>query len=275
MSKNIGSAIEAFGKYQVLANYDLYANGRENVYYSIWQGGVPKFSYVDGEVIQGRELLEQNLSVWEANGNNATYQIRYHSALDKNGDITNASNFGCSCNFKMRDPAIVMPMPPVPVTGTAPDPRLDKVIEMLENQNRRLTDLEEAEEEEEVEEEEEPDDMGRAMGYLNAIEEKINTSPVYSGLFNDLRLFTRVMLRKVAGDDLKFSETMSGTNQNGQQATPPPPPGQVDMRVVMSELVQAFPELPGLLVKLHRCLHDDRDTFDLAKKKLIDGVSKL
>jgi len=293
MSKHIGSAIEAFGSQQVLGNFDLYCTNRDSVYYSVWQSGVPKFTYTGGDLIEGRELLERNLNAWAANGNTATYQIRYHPALDKNNDITNNSPFGSSCNFKMKDPSI-MPYQGQQV-GNAPGPtivvpepsseKLDMLIDLVRQQNERLTAMEEDvygdddEDPEDMEDDEpEPDAFDTAISGISKMETAVQQSPMLSQVYNDLRLLLRVGARKLGIDPNEFSnnnrnepQTMAGTTQQA------PPPGSIDFGVVFKELIKEgnFPELPAMLVKLHQVMKEDRDTFDLARKKLIDGVNKL
>lgn len=261
--KGTGNSVEWFGVDQVLSGYDLHCRNRDNkVYYSIWQAGLPKFVYDGGEQAEGRELLEENLQAWKVNGNTAMYTLRFHPCLDKNEQITNNSPVNGSGNFKINDSSFV--------SGVSKnDSKLDILIEMFKKQEERLTALEEGEFEEEIEEvQQEPTETENIIGSIKRIEESIITSPLLSGLYTDARLLFRGLAKKWGVDmsTPKTEQAMNGTNT--QQP-------KTDMATVMKELVQAFPELPNLLIRLHQILHEDRDTFDLAKKKLIDGINKL
>jgi len=271
--KGTGTAVDWWGMEQVLNGYDLHCQVREAVAYSVWQGGVPKFTFNDGDIGEGREWLEQHIKTLEMNGSTAMYTIRFHPHKPDQ-ELTNKAEITGSANFKMHEPSYTA------VTGRAqapaPDARLDKILEVLINQEERLKAIENAELEEEIEEveEEEPDQIGKVLNGIRQIEDTIKGSEVLSELYSDLRIGLRILAKK-AGIELPQMNNRPRQEQAVNGNTMEGTTQQVDMRVVMSELVKQFPELPEMLVKLHRIMKEDPDMFDLAKKKLIKGVNQM
>ena len=269
----IGSAVEWYGSAQVLAGYDLHAQNRDAVYYSVWQGPVIKFVYTDGDEQTGRDLLAQNLQAWEQNGSSALYTLRFHPVLDKHGDLTNATPYNASGNFKMREAgggwvSGVREPGPAPVQNDA----LEKIAQILAQQNERLTALENSEEDPEEdpeEEEEDPDAVTKIIAGIGNVEAAINESPMLGGLYQDLRGLLHVFMRKM-GAVPQSAPAINGMEQQQQQQQK-----TVDIQTVMRELVAGFPELPGMLIKLHEIQQTDPVTFEFARKKLIAGIENL
>ena len=281
MAKNIGSSIEWYGRDSVIRGYDLHTQNRDGVYYSVWQGGVIKFVYDGGEYDEGKTLLDENLQAWEQNGNTANYHLRFHPSLDKNGEITNNTPFNASGNFKLRESSYMSGFLPNPTP--AKDDRIDKLIDIITTQNDRLNSIEQMlqdppQTDDELQNEVEPNDVeisevDRILSGITKVESVINQSPLLGGFYNDLRLGYRLMLKKMTGENLNdyAPPQINGMTQNTQTQNS----GSQDFKGIFSDLVKNFPELPDLLVKLHGVLTTDRDTFELAKKKLIEGINKF
>lgn len=289
MAGNRSTSVEWHSLADVMQGYDLHTAGRDEVYYSVMHEKVPKFTYTGGDVVQGRELLEQSLQPVIANGVTATYTLRFHPALDKDGAITNATPYDASANFRLNDYATGM-------SGTRQvqpadnSPILQRMVEILERQEKRLTELEQTlqpsddgliDDIEEVEEEEEPEEFAWMAG-VQKFEQVVQQSPLLSDAMAYMRLGIRAFAKKMGIDDPIINQgnyqqpatAMAGTTQHTMDETTQQAP-PVDMRIVMRDLVAGFPELPNLLAQLHHVQQTDPDLFTVAKKKLINGVNQL
>ena len=276
MKAGTGSAVDWWGADQVLSGYDFHAQNRENMYFSLWQGNVPKFVYEGGDIGEGRELLETSITPLQVNGSTAMYTIRFHPQ-PKDGNINSNSPVNGSANFKMCEPSFT-----AGIAGTRPaapqqqSEHLKIIVDLLQKQDDRLTALEQAQDIEEIEEVDEvEDEVGRIISGINRIEETVQKSPMLGDLYTDLRLGLRLLGKKlgieIPQQTHHQANTVTGNTMDNNTQTE----ARVDMKQIMSELVKGFPELPHLLVTLHNIMVTDPDTFDLAKKKLIDGVNKL
>lgn len=266
-----GSSIEWRSRNEVLDGYDLHCQKRDKVYYSVWQGSTPKFVYDDGDHTEGRDLLDQNLAAWEQSGTSAGYSLRFHPALDKNGNITNSTPYNGSGNFILNERTGVMGR----VSGPASDPRLDKILELLVNQEERLKDLEQEELAGEIQEAD-PDEVDNIIGKVHRIETAINQSPLLGDLYKDLRFGLRMLSRKLGIEVPEVTHnqvngnTMNNTTQQQQgtqqQLTPE----------IIRELCAPgnFPELPGMLLGLYNMMLTNREDFEYIKRKLISGLNQ-
>jgi len=279
MAGKFGSSIEWYGLEQLLSGYDLFTQNMNEVYYSIWQAAALKYSYTNGNVDTGREMLQQQLAPVQANGGTAIYTICFHPALDKDGNITNKTEIIGSCNFRMNDAANYFAgnNKPQPVAAPAMHPQMSQIMDALKavteqqsaiiQRQQMLEDLMHEEPEEDEEEEEEENDM---LGKVRAVETTIQQSPLLNDIYQHGRLALRILAKKMGLDPSPLQpqhNTMAGTESATEQAA--------DMRTVMTELVQTWPELPGILQKLHHIMHTDRDTFDFVIKKVNNQISQL
>lgn len=274
-----GNSIECWGADQVLQQYDLHTAQREAVYFSVWQGNIVKFVFDEGNGANGLALLQTNLQAWEQNGNSATYSIRFHPELIKD-TVTNTTPYNGSLNFKLSAPAGAR------VSGTSgmADPRIDAVIEAMRVQQEQfqalitsMSEPEEVDEDEEMDEVEQ-DEVGNVIGAVQRIEQAITNSPVFGSFFEDLKYGFRHWLKK-QGVDLPpmrapITQTMSGTTNNNNMADTQQGE-KVNMTEVMQNLVTAWPELPGVLVKLHSIWLKDKEEFRFITKKLNEKVNDL
>jgi len=272
--KNFGSAIEWYGPEQVLSGYDLHCKNREQVYYSVWQGNAIKFPYKGGDEGEGKDLLSQNLDAWKQAGTSAQYTLAFHPALDKDGNLTAATPIDGSGNFRVNETGSYQPRGMAAVTQT--DPRLDKILELMQQQNDRLQALEEGAdtfdmEEVEEEEEEEPDEVGRVIGRIGEIDKAIENSPRLAGLYDDIRYGFRFLMKKAGVQIPEINHGINGTQKMADQE----PGQQKDGPTVMRELVIAWPELPALLTKMHQILQRDPDEFRYVTKKVNEKINDL
>jgi hypothetical protein len=287
MAKGIGSSVEWYEVDQILSGYDLHSKMRDEMYYSVWCGAVPKFVYDGGDVAEGRDLLAQNLSAWAANGNTSTYTLRFHPSLDKNGDITNASLVNGSGNFRLNEPDYVRNVRAVAQVTAAPpinaetDKKLDLLIQLVAQQNERLNALEEEPEfiveDDEEEEEEEDKELTRMVSGVQKIETVINESPLLSEMVSMLRIGVKSFARKygvIEEPNYPKYNTVSGMNETtAQQQETTETRGNKSFGELFKELVAQFPELPNMVAKMHYLMENEPNDFLYIKKKLIEGLN--
>jgi hypothetical protein len=268
-AKGTGNAVDWWGLEQVLSGYDLHTENKEKVYYSVWQSSIPKFFYSDGDIVGGRDYLERNISPLEHNGSTALYTIRFHPEPADNDELTNKSPVTGSANFKMCQYYDQGRNGVRSVSGGSNNEALVKIAEMLQQQNDRLTALEQGENEEEETEEDYDSDIGRAIHGVKQIEAQIQSSPLLGGLYTDGRLLLRGLCKKwgipldnVFNDGAINGVTMENVDTSKDTEN-------------FKELVKNFPELPAMLRKLYMVMKNDPVTFEFAKKKLKDGIEQL
>jgi hypothetical protein len=118
--------------------------------FSVWQGKNLKFQSTDEDLQRGQDLLLSNLEALRQTGSDAIFTIRFHKQTDRDGFVTDKTPYVGSFNFKVAEAQQLGNLAGTDTTSY--NPVLNKLDQILQQQNElqsRIAALEETEEEEE------------------------------------------------------------------------------------------------------------------------------
>jgi len=117
--------------------------------FSVWQGKNLKFQSTDEDLQRGQDLLLSNLEALRQANSDAIFTIRFHKQTDKDGFVTDKTPYVGSFNFKVAEAQQLGSL--AGADNTSYNPVLNKLDQILQQQNElqsRIAALEETEEEE-------------------------------------------------------------------------------------------------------------------------------
>jgi hypothetical protein len=198
----------------------------------------------------------------------ALFEIYFHPALEADGYLTNKSKYTSSFNFCPCDQEIRMEKKSGgQVAGT--NEAMAKILELLQQQNERLEDLEENG----IPQIDEEKDL---IGKINRVSEVIEKSPVFSGLFSDMRFGLRHYMKKYGVQfDTPPPHQQQGGQMNGTNNATYNMTAQEQMKHDLTILLPLWQEFPAILTKLARLAKEQPEDFEFYKRKLNEKINEL
>ena len=256
--------IDREGLQQVMEGYAVFKE--KAAYYSLWQSATLKFWNPNDE--EGEDILNQNLKILAAGGTAALFVLKFHPEFEgKQNTITTKTPICGSFNFRLNNPGAMQPMNGVQQANPTSDPYFklywDSKLEMMQMMHdMKVQELQDqllaTELDDEVDEEE--DQLSRTLGTIGDIGEK---HPWMQDILRDVVQVAKSFINQ----HIKRPEVNNTTAQHlAGMANETDPNKQVQEALQL--LYTHDPNIAEHLVLLAKLAATDKDTYDLAIKKL-------